>query len=330
MFFSFAVSRDLGNALFWSRSVGMERASSLSFLNFLFRFAVNQALSACAVRNSMIPTKKIVGTFFCFYFANLKQLYISQFADNRWVWQLLLLCSSFLFDHFRHVWASTSKVLWIRFHKRVSPYSSDLGHYHVSLDRECRDQTWYVRRFLHSTQVSLHLKIRFLVLVRFVKSQLHICRHWKISGGLRKLGRWVCVDRVGSTQIRQQGACGGYESQNDSGDGSRHRREHLAGAVLRNRRSEFRHTKHGGACVCVGGQRARSSRRSLRMQSLKSTDPTVDVGIFLGLEWELSGVVFDAKQHVLFFEDVCLAVRCTFVQAGDFNAWKRLSLAVCW
>ena len=34
----------------------------------------------------------------------------------------------------------------------------------------------------------------------------------------------VCVDRVGS-QIRQHGACDGDESQDDSGDSSRHRRE---------------------------------------------------------------------------------------------------------
>ena len=85
------------------------------------------------------------------------------------------------------------------------------------------------------------------------------------------------------------------ETAPDTGEG------HLAGAVLRNRRSEFRHTKHGGACVCVGGQRARSSRRSLRVLSLKSTDPTVDVGIFLVWSGFYQELCSTQMQHVLFF-----------------------------
>ena len=55
----------------------------------------------------------------------------------------------------------------------------------------------------------------------------------------------------------------------------------------------------------------------------QSIDPTVDVGILLGLLWELSGVVLDADAACSHFDD-----GCTAVQAGDVNARRRLSLAV--
>ena len=55
----------------------------------------------------------------------------------------------------------------------------------------------------------------------------------------------------------------------------------------------------------------------------QSIDPTVDVGILLGLLWELSGVLLDADAACSHFDD-----GCTAVQAGDVNARRLLSLAV--
>ena len=53
---------------------------------------------------------------------------------------------------------------------QVSPYLLGLWLHHVSLDYECRDQTWYVPRFSLSRhiRVSPYLIIGFWVLVRFV------------------------------------------------------------------------------------------------------------------------------------------------------------------
>ena len=74
-----------------------------------------------------------------------------------------------------------------------------------------------------------------------------------------------CVDRVGS-RIRQHGACDGDESQDDSGDSSRHRREQpvqFFAADVPHRDTDNDWQDWRNAYLCVGGQRAQSMRRSL-------------------------------------------------------------------
>ena len=68
------------------------------FVKVYSGFTFNQELSANAVDNSLIPIKKTVGTlYFWQSFAQLKKLYILQFADHRlrivakWVVAVVLL-----------------------------------------------------------------------------------------------------------------------------------------------------------------------------------------------------------------------------------------------
>ena len=113
LYLGLAVGEHHRYVLSLSRSAG-QSVSSLSLLNPSSEFAVNQALSAIAVHNSLIPIKKTERTlYFCYSFAQLEQLHIAQFADHllrfvaEWVVDVILLqvglrCSSMkmIFDPF--------------------------------------------------------------------------------------------------------------------------------------------------------------------------------------------------------------------------------------
>ena len=67
------------------------------FVQLSSGFAVNQALSASVVHNSLNPVKKAVRTLYFWYsFAQIEELHIAQFADHRlrnaeWVVDVILL-----------------------------------------------------------------------------------------------------------------------------------------------------------------------------------------------------------------------------------------------
>ena len=123
-----------------------------------------------------------------------------------------------------------------------------------------------------------------------------------------------CAGWVGS-QIRQHGACDGDESQDASGDSSRHPRKQPVQFLP----ADVAH--RDSAYLCVGGQRAQSLKRSL-LCAVSQLIPQWMLAFFWSVV-ELSGFVLDADAACSHFND-----GCTAVQAGDVNARRRLSLAV--
>ena len=97
LYFGLSVSSTMGSAFLYHVVRDRDCIQSL-FVKLSSGLAVNQALSAGAVHNSLIPRKKTLGTlYFWCSFAQLEQLHIAQFADHllrflaEWVVDAILL-----------------------------------------------------------------------------------------------------------------------------------------------------------------------------------------------------------------------------------------------
>ena len=122
---------------------------------------------------------------------------------------------------------SSSTCLWILIHIRVSPYLLSLWHHHVSLDKECRDQTRCDSRFplwpLVHIRVSPYLTIGFWVSLGSVGylccSQRHqnpnhtsnyLCRNFSVVVEVTNIPSGIWVLQISSQSLSRYIKLGVY------------------------------------------------------------------------------------------------------------------------
>ena len=109
-----------------------------------------------------------------------------------------------------------------------------------------------------------------------------------------------CACWVGS-QIRQHGVCDGDESQDDSGDSSRHRREQPV-QFFAARRSASRHRQRLAGleeCIPLFWRSTSTVYEEIPSVCSQSIDPIVDVGILLVYCGSCQDLCLMPMQHVL-------------------------------